>query len=171
MLNIIIKNLFIIKIYLLTTISFLLSQQVFVPTSALLKSEITITETTPLSFGSISLSTDRNSSSTTFFLKGNNTFGVVESGVNQRYYSNAPKTGRYTVKGDAGASVNLSVSSSTELRNGPTSIVLILEIISGNQVQLDTRGVKLIQVGGKIIVPKNFTSGVYTGSFNINASY
>ncbi len=130
-------------------------------------SDITLTESTPLSFGTV-----RPAGVGTTLVNANASLGTVTvlSGLGDLV--NPGTVGVIGINGNDGATVNVAIVGDTNLV-GPNSKTLAVTF------QLDTDvvtlaavgGVGSVKVGGTLTVLSNSTTGLYTGTYTINATY
>lgn len=81
----------------------------------------------------------------------------------------------FTVDGEGGQAVSVTIPSTFNLTKGSDSITVTLSPDVGSSVTLSNAlaaaGSKTINVGGSFSLPSTQASGAYTGSFNVDVAY
>jgi hypothetical protein len=132
--------------------------------SATVLSGLTITQTTPLSFGSFSSGPTAGTI---------NHFGSVTGGVSS--YAGGAQFGVFTLNGAANSNVTsvlvngVSSSSTVTLTSGANSMVA--NIFAPTGASLNGSGTGFVNVTGTLNVAANQASGAYTGTYTVTANY
>jgi hypothetical protein len=129
---------------------------------------IVLTETTPLSFGTIKAPTTGTAQvfvSPTSDSSVNVTVNGVPGGV-----SVGATRGIISINGKANTLVNFTFTKSPLLDNGSASLLWSISLQFA-RVTLSSAGVRSLGVGGSVTVPANAITGVYTGYYTLSARY
>lgn len=82
---------------------------------------------------------------------------------------------KFTINGEGGQSVSVTVPASFSLTNGTDSIAVTLDPDLGASTTLSNAlgaaGSKSLYVGGSFAVGSGLSTGAYTGSFNVSVAY
>ncbi|MGV3278626.1 DUF4402 domain-containing protein [Rickettsiales bacterium LUAb2] len=159
------KILIIVVLIMMPVITNAATTQTFTAT-AIIKSLITITETTALKFGTIEV--DRAGTTTTITLDTNN--GVTQSTGGTNVLTGTPTSGVYALTGDNNAVISVTAAVTQGLKNGTTTLTTTISL-SAATVTLGATGTGSVKAGGTVVIPANTPSGTYTGNFTITASY
>ena len=131
---------------------------------ATLKTIMTITKNSDLSFGVIYVD---GSTSGKIILKPDGTISTT----NNIQLGSGSRVADFTVAGDVGVSVNLTVSGTPLVISGGYNLTVDYSLAQPTVVLDSTTGIANVKVGGTLFIPINVEVGVYTGSLTITADY
>jgi hypothetical protein len=128
-----------------------------------IENPIVLTETTALSFGTVIAGEVGN----TVITASSTLNTIVASGSGTL---TGGTVGLISINGDASQTVNLTITGPLTLTSG-TKTLNITWNIEKTTATLDANGVASVKVGGALTVPANASTGFYTGSYTVNATY
>ncbi len=131
---------------------------------ATLKTIMTLTKNSDLSFGVIYVD---GSTSGNIILKPDGTISTT----NNIQLGSGSRVADFTVSGDVGVAVNLTVSGTPLSIGGGYNLTVNYELEKSSVVLDSTTGTANVTVGGTLIVPIGVEVGVYTGSLTVTADY
>ncbi len=130
--------------------------------SATVATALTVTQTTPLSFGTFTSSANAGTI---------NTSGTITGGVT---YLSGAREGVFTITGSANTPVN-SISGPTTLQltstPGGDTMSATLTYPATGTVTLDGNGSKNFNVSGELTVAANQPAGAYSNTYNVTVNY
>lgn len=127
--------------------------------SATVLGSLTISQTTPLSFGSFSSSATAG----TVNHFGQTTGGVSHSGSGAQF-------GSFTVNGTPNTNFNIVMPSTVTLSSGANTMVATFSPVY-TQSATNASGTGVINITGTLAVAANQPSGSYTGNYNMTVNY
>jgi len=125
---------------------------------------VTVTETTPLNFGSFAASGTAGSITQA---------GVVTGGVTAVAGGATRTAGVFSVSGESSASTAYTVSlpASVTLTSGANNMSAALSFAAGTASRTLTSGADTFSVNGTLSVAANQAAGVYTGTYSVTVAY
>lgn len=131
---------------------------------------ITITKTADLAFGRIV-----KPSTGTGTVAVANSADTVTAGSGAVALTSTTSRAKFTIDGEGGQAISVSVPASFNLSNGTDTIAVTLNPDLGATTNLSgslaAAGSASLNVGGSFNVPNGISTGVYSGSFSVTVAY
>jgi spore coat protein U-like protein len=132
---------------------------------------ITISKTADLSFGRIVKPTSGTGAIVVF----SDADGIEESG-NALYVDGSPiSRAKFTIEGEGGQAVSVSVPSTFTMSKGSDTIAVTLYSDLAPSVTLSNAlgsgGSALLNIGGQFSLPSSQATGLYSGTFTVSVAY
>ena len=136
-------------------------------TQAKVVAPVEVEDTTPLNFGTV---TNRGGTIYMESVEGDARLDPDDIGVTD---DNSPTTGRITIIGPSGVTVQIVFPSGPVqvYANGSDSAVEVEPVPSDDSVTLGNDGTSGVWVGGSLTVPSGASEGDYEGTYPISVNY